>query len=114
MKPTTNDNLTDPGRDSFNQTQFNTAPVGACVYCGDYDPEFRKHFFDHYALNGGEYGRYSAAYELGHADKHQNEGGDWSSAEQRLRQQWERRAQGPWEDFKGAIQFGWSRAPRSK
>ena len=100
MKPTTSENWTEPGSDSFNQSAFDTAPEGACVYCGDYDPEFRKHFMTHYGVNGGEYGHYAAAYELGHRYAHDHEESDWSGAERPLRAEWEHRGQGSWDDFK--------------
>jgi hypothetical protein len=114
MRPTTRENWTEPGSDSFNQKSFDTSPEGACVYCGDYDPEFREHFMTHFAANGGEYGRYAAAYSLGHQYAHDNEGGDWSKAEPQLRSDWEHRAQGPWDDFKEAVRFGWSRVAGKK
>ena len=109
METRTDENWTEPGSDSFNQRTFDTSPEASCVYCGDYDPEFREHFMTHYAAAGGEYGRYSSAYELGHNYAHENGGGDWSGAESHLREKWESRAQGPWEDFKDAVKFGWAR-----
>jgi hypothetical protein len=85
MRPTTRDNWTEPGSDSFDQKTLDTAPDGVCVYCGDYDPAFREHFMTHFAANGGEYGRYSPAYEMGHRYAHDNKGGNWTDAEQRLK-----------------------------
>jgi hypothetical protein len=114
MRPTTSDNWTEPGSDSFDQKAFDTAPEGACVYCGDYDPEFREHFMTHFAASGAEYGRYAPAYALGHRYAHEQGAGDWPSAESKLRAEWEHRGQGPWEDFTEAIRFGWSRVKGKK
>ena len=109
MRPTTRENMTVPGSDAFDEKLLDSAPEGACVYCGDYDPDFREHFMTHFAANGGEYGRYAAAYEMGHRYSHDNQATNWDDAEPGLRAQWERRAQGPWEDFKEAIRYGWKR-----
>ena len=109
MRKTTTDNWTSPGSDAFNEKLLDVENEGACVYCGDYDPEFREHFMTHFAANGGEYGRYAPAYAMGHQYAHDNKGGNWTDAEQRLKSDWERRGQGPWEDFKEAVRYGWSR-----
>lgn len=114
MKPTTDENWTEPGSDSFDQKLADTAPEGACVYCGDYDPEFRRHFLTHFAANGGEYGRYASAYHFGHESAQQNQAGDWDAIESRLKGDWERRGQGPWEDFKEAVRYGWQRVRGKK
>ncbi|HYP04795.1 MAG TPA: hypothetical protein VER03_01065 [Bryobacteraceae bacterium] len=114
MRPTTHDNWTEPGSDSFDQKNYDTAPEGVCVYCGDYDPEFREHFMNHFAASGAEYGRYAAAYGMGHDFAHSNREGDWAHAESRLREDWERRGQGPWDDFKEAVRYGWSKVTGKK
>jgi hypothetical protein len=114
MRSTTNANWTEPGADSFNQKLADTAPDGACVYCGDYDPEFREHFMTHFAANGGEYGRYSDAYHFGHEAAHRNRDSDWDAVERQMKDDWDRRGQGPWEDFKDAVRFGWHRVSGKK
>jgi hypothetical protein len=87
----------------------NPAGEGSCVYCGEYDAEFREHFLAHFAANGGAYGRYSSAYELGYTYAHDNRSQDWATAESDLRQNWERRGQETWDQVKEAVRFGWSR-----
>ena len=110
MAYTKTENWTTPGSDSFTERLSDVENEGACVNCGDYVPEYRKHFMDHYAVNGGEYGHYAAAYELGHRYAHNHEGEDWSDAEGNLRRQWDQRGQGRWEDYEGAIRFAWKQA----
>ena len=70
MRKTTTDNWTSPGSDAFTEKLPDVENEGACVNCGDYVPEYRKHFMDHYAAKGGEYGHYAPAYELGHSYAH--------------------------------------------
>jgi hypothetical protein len=104
------DNWTTPGSDSFTEKLTDVENEGACVNCGDYLPEYRQHFMNHYAAKGGEYGHYSPAYELGHSYAHRNKGSDWSAAQPDLRREWEQRGQGPWDDFREAIEFAWNKA----
>jgi len=63
----------------------------------------------HYGVNGGEYSRYSKAYEFGHNYAHEHGKDDWQTAEAHMKETWERRNQGPWEDFKDAIEFVWQK-----
>ena len=109
MRKTTTDNWTSPGSDAFNEKLLDVENEGACVNCGDYVPEYRKHFMDHYAAQGGEYGHYAPAYELGHSYAHQSTVENWSDAEHDLRRAWESRGQGEWDDFKDAIEFAWKK-----
>ena len=101
-----------PGNGDFDHKLLNEQQNTACVYCGEFDADFRDHFMKHYAVNGGEYGRYSAAYSMGHDYAHERRTGDWAVAEQELRVRWERRGQGGWDDFKGAVQYGWKRVQK--
>jgi|tagenome__1003787_1003787.scaffolds.fasta_scaffold18452221_1 hypothetical protein len=114
MADTKIENWTTPGSDSFTERLSDVENEGACVNCGDYVPEYRKHFMDHYALNGGEYGHYAAAYELGHSYAHNHASEDWSDAEGNLRRQWEQRRQGSWGDYADAIRFAWNSARRHR
>lgn len=84
----------------------NTGPgeTAGLVACGEWNDAYRKHFLDHYALNGGEYGRYSEAYHFGHQQPR------WD--EEEIRKAWEARGQGSWDDFKEAIRYGFSVAKR--
>jgi hypothetical protein len=104
------DNWTTPGSDSFTEKLTDVENEGACVNCGDYLPEYRQHFMNHYATKGGEYGHYSPAYELGHSYAHRNKGNDWSAAQPDLRREWEQRGQGSWDDVREAIEFAWNKA----
>jgi hypothetical protein len=85
---------TDPGHEEAK---------GTCVDCGIWDKDFRRHFMDTYALNGGEYGQYSDAYEFGHRLGH---GG---ISEGDLRGEWEKRKPGSWDTFKDAVRYGWDK-----
>ena len=82
---------------------------GTCVDCGVWDKDFRDHFMTHYGVNGGEYSRYSKAYEFGYTHATENRNEDWQMAEPHLKKTWELRGQGAWEDFKDAIQFAWQK-----
>jgi hypothetical protein len=106
----TDPNWTTPGSDSFTHELTDMENEGACVNCGDYVPEYRRHFMDHYAVNGGEYGHYSPAYELGHRYAHRQKNADWSSAQTELQREWEHSRPGTWDNFKDAIEYAWQKA----
>jgi hypothetical protein len=103
-------NWTTPGRADFEHALSNEEESTACVHCGDFNAAYRKHFLSTYGVNGGEYGRYSDAYRLGHDYAHQHAEEDWQAARPRLAEMWESRSQGPWDDFEEAVRFGWQSA----
>jgi hypothetical protein len=100
---------TNPGQGQYDHKVKDKENRETCVDCGVWDKDYRDHFMHTYALNGGDYARYSAAYEFGHNYRHEHQTGDWNAAESHLKEQWERRGQGPWDDFKDAIQYAWQK-----
>ena len=100
---------TNPGQGQYDHKLADTEMETACVNCGVWNKDYREHFMSTYALNGGEYARYSGAYEFGHNYHHEHQGEDWTSAEPHLKEEWERRGQGSWDDFKDAIRYAWQK-----
>lgn len=76
-----------------------------------YANDFRTHFNSKYGSKGGySYDQYSPAYRYGYnLASNQNYSGDWSSYESDIRNRWEERNQGTWEDFKDAIRYAWDK-----
>jgi len=73
-----------------------------------YSNDFRTHFNRQYGKSGYSYDQYSPAYRYGYnLASNQSYSGDWSSIEPDVRQRWEERNQGTWEDFKDAIRYAW-------
>jgi stress response protein YsnF len=76
-----------------------------------YDKDFRSHYQSSYGNRGGSYDRYQPAYRYGYtlANDDRYRGREWRDVESEARREWEsrNRDQGPWEDFKDAVQHGW-------
>jgi len=76
----------------------------------NYTNDFRTHFTSKYGKSGYTYDQYSPAYRYGYnLASSQNYSGDWNTVEPDIRQRWEERNQGTWEDFKDAIQYAWDK-----
>jgi hypothetical protein len=78
----------------------------------EFDRDFRSDFDRRYAGRGYKYDRYAPAYQFGHryANDERYRDRDWSRMEGDLRRDWDTSNQGPWEDFKDSIRYGWDRA----
>ncbi|MBI5669167.1 MAG: YsnF/AvaK domain-containing protein [Chloroflexi bacterium] len=77
-----------------------------------YDTDWRTHYNTTYGSRGRDYSVYMPAYQYGYmlaSDPRYNQYRTWSEVESYARRDWETRNQGPWEDFKDAIQHAWNR-----
>jgi uncharacterized protein (TIGR02271 family) len=74
-----------------------------------YDADFRQHHTSTFASSGGAYADYEPAYRYGYelAGNERYRGRDWAAVEVDARRDWESRHSGTWEQFKGAIRYGW-------
>lgn len=75
------------------------------------DTEFRTHFQTHYANSGRAYESYAPAYQYGQtlANDPRYASGSWSSVEANAQKDWASQGTGKWEDFKGAVEQGWTK-----
>ncbi len=80
-----------------------------CCECEDFDMDFRRHYQVTYANSGYPYNRFEYAYhygcELGNDTRFR--GNTWQEVENEARRDWERRGEGPWDDFRDAVRQGW-------
>jgi uncharacterized protein (TIGR02271 family) len=76
-----------------------------------YDNDFRTHFQKTYGSRGVSYDRFQPAYRYGYGLRSDQrfQGRQWNEIERDVRRDWESHNQGPWEDFKDAVQHGWNR-----
>jgi uncharacterized protein (TIGR02271 family) len=76
-----------------------------------YDADFRQHHTSTFASSGGAYADYEPAYRYGYelAGNERYRGRDWAAVEVDARRDWESRHAGTWEQFKGAIRYGWDK-----
>lgn len=79
----------------------------------DLADDFRADYEAHYAVQGGSFEDFDAAYRYGHtlASDSRYDGRTWDEMEPEVRVEWERRhPQGAWERFKSAVRYAWQRA----
>lgn len=82
----------------------------------------RRHYEDHYIDNEIPYGEYARGYHYGMvlAEDPNFRGRSWQDIEQYARRGWDSQIHGEWDDFRGAVYFGWrvirggERQPRLK
>lgn len=76
-----------------------------------YRSDFQTHYQSHFGNRGHDFAYYEPAYRYGYtfASRPDYRGRSWSEIEPEIRRDWESRNQGPWEDFKDAIQHSWNR-----
>lgn len=75
--------------------------------------DFRADYEAHYAVQGGTFEDFDAAYRYGHAlaSDTRYDGRTWDEMEPEARVEWERRhPQSAWERFKSAVRYAWQRA----
>jgi len=80
---------------------------GYDTYANDYQTHYNKN----YARSGYSFDQYSPAYRYGYnlgSDKTYSNR-NWSDVESNVRDQWESRNKGTWDDFKDAVRYGWER-----
>lgn len=77
----------------------------------DHDDDYRTHYQSAYANTGYDYDYYEPAYRYGRTLGTQEyyRDRDWYEIEPQVRQRWEERNQGTWEQFKDAVRHAWER-----
>jgi uncharacterized protein (TIGR02271 family) len=107
---------TETVRDTVRRTEVEVEPAGAepATRWRDfaaYEPEFRTHYTAAFAARGASYDRWAPAYRYGYdvATDPRYRDRDWAAIETDVRRDWDRRQQGPWEEFKEAIRYGWDK-----
>lgn len=75
-----------------------------------YNNDFRTHYQTSYGSRGHDYNRYAPAYRYGYtwANDSRYSGRSWDQIEADMRRDWDT-SQGPWEDFKDAVRYGWDK-----
>jgi len=81
--------------------------TGYDVYANDFQTHYNKNF----GKSGYSFDQYSPAYRYGYnlASDKTYASRNWSDVEPSIRDQWESRNKGTWEEFKDAIKYGWER-----
>ncbi|MGH8507719.1 MAG: hypothetical protein ACREVH_03250 [Gammaproteobacteria bacterium] len=77
-----------------------------------FDTDFRKNFDATFAIRGYTYEQVMSAYHYGYmlAIDPRNRGKDWMAITIEAKQEWESFGKGLWEEFEGAVRYGWDRA----
>jgi uncharacterized protein (TIGR02271 family) len=81
--------------------------TGYDVYANDFQTHYNKNF----GKSGYSFDQYSPAYRYGYnlASDKSYANRNWTDIEPSIRDQWESRNKGTWEEFKDAIKYGWER-----
>lgn len=76
------------------------------------DTDFRKNFDATFATRGYTYEQAMPAYHYGYmlAIDPRHRGKDWTAIVVEAKQEWESLEKGLWEEFEGAVRYGWDRA----
>jgi hypothetical protein len=105
-----------PTAPTAGRTRARTAPPAAASAAvqhrfEDYEPEFQRHCRTARAGREQSYAHEAPADRYGYdlATDPRYAGRDWSAIEAEARRGWEARHQGSWEEFKGAIRYGWDK-----
>jgi uncharacterized protein (TIGR02271 family) len=95
-------------QDEVRRTEVEVEPIAGRAF-ETYDSGFRTHYNTTFGSTGRNYDYYMPAYRYGYtlANDPRYSGSSWSSLEANARRDWETRNQGPWEDFKDAVRYGW-------
>jgi hypothetical protein len=75
------------------------------------EPEFRKHYDDHYVQSGYAYNQFRPAYQHGFElgfDPHYRDM-DWPGIEREARRRWNESRMGLWDRYHEAVRYGWER-----
>lgn len=105
-------------RDTARRTEVEVEQMGQRTQSGNgfatydiYDPDFRTHFQTTYAQTGNRFEQYQPAYRYGYTlavdDRYQ--GRSWRDIEPEVRNAWESRNQGTWDNFKDSIEYAWQK-----
>lgn len=107
---------TETVRDTVRRTEAEIEEVGAeservvAERDRDLDRVYRTHYDRVYATRGQAYDRYLPAYRWGYdlATSDEWRGRDWNAVMSEIRQRWEARNPGTWNEFNEAIHEGWN------
>lgn len=73
--------------------------------------DFRTHWNEYYAQDGGDFDDYSYAYLYGAGLTPRMSGRAWADIEPAVRSDWEEQyPESAWERFKAAVRHGWEKA----
>jgi hypothetical protein len=80
----------------------------------DTESDFRENYQSVYANAGLDFEQVEPAYRYGYELARDPRGGgsDWSAIEPHAKQTWKEHHQGSWDQYRGAIRYGWERARR--
>ncbi|WP_447984666.1 hypothetical protein [Nitrospira sp. Nam74] len=90
-------------------------PERASLYgSSDAESDFRENYQSVYANAGLDFEQVEPAYRYGYELARDPRGGssDWSAVEPHAKQTWKEHHQGSWDQYRGAIRYGWERARR--
>lgn len=87
-------------------------PAGASDGVEALDTDFRKNSDATFATRGYTYEQAMPAYHYGYmlAIDPRHSGKDWMAIAVEAKQEWESLGKGLWEEFEGAVRYGWDRA----
>jgi hypothetical protein len=94
------------------RTDVYQAPPAGASGVEAFDTDFRKNFDATFATRGYTYEHIVPAYHYGYmlATDPRHRGKDWMAIAVEAQQEWESLGKGLWEEFEGAVRYGWDRA----
>lgn len=103
-------------RDTVRRTDVDVERLGDQVNndWSRFQNDWQTHYRTNFANRGGSFDTYAPAYQYGYSlgGDSRYTGRRWEDIEADARRDWESRNQGPWEDFKDAVRYGWNRMTR--
>jgi hypothetical protein len=80
----------------------------------DTESDFRENYQSVYANTGLDFEQVEPAYRYGYELARDPRGGgsNWSAIEPHAKQSWKEHHEGSWDQYRGAIRYGWERARR--
>jgi uncharacterized protein (TIGR02271 family) len=77
----------------------------------DYEAAFRQNYQTYYTRSGYTYEQYRPVYQYGSSlvNDPRYQGKDWSTIEKDVRQDWEKRNPGTWDEFKDSVHYAWDK-----
>jgi uncharacterized protein (TIGR02271 family) len=103
---------TETVRDTVRRTEVEVENMGQQSNMSSFDT-YNKDFQSHWKTNFGNrdytYEQYTPAYRYGYNLANDKSYSDWNKSESQIRQNWEQKNPGTWEDFKDAIRHAWDK-----
>jgi len=103
---------TETVRDTVRRTDVQVENMGQQSNMSSFDTynkDFQTHWKTNFGKTGYTYDQYAPAYRYGYNLANDKSYSDWTKAESQIRQNWERKNPGTWEDFKDAIRHAWDK-----